>query len=145
MARLTLALLCAAGASACNSYSSGAAEADLLDIGLHTASDVASDDCESPRTSWHPIGAAGAGPGGVPAARLAAVAFVYRNDPPRRPYTVIGTVRARIASADCEPDLIFQIRGRATSQGCDAVVIGDRRAEPGGGAVQDGSCLVFAR
>lgn len=145
MVRLALALVAAASATACHGYSSGPAAADILLIAVHSTAEVAEDDdCDLPRTTFHPK--AGASPGTMPAARLTGVAVVYRRDPPRRPYSIAGTMRTRVSDGSCiSPDLIEEIRDQAAVHGCDAVVVGDEMRTADGGAALDGSCLVFSR
>ncbi|HKE16323.1 MAG TPA: hypothetical protein VKB80_15725 [Kofleriaceae bacterium] len=132
----------AAAASACHSYSSDAAASELLAIALHTADDVASTDCDLPRTSFEPS----AGTAGVSGARLTAVALVYRKEYPRRPHSVIGTVRASVArDSPCLTDLVAEIRGRAAAEGCDGVVVGDETSTAERRTALEGACLTFSR
>lgn len=139
----TAAPLLAASASACNSYSSGEAASEILAIALHTADDVASTDCDLPHTSFDP---SGAGPTAVPGSRLTAVAIVYRKEFPRRPYSVTGTVRASVArDSPCLTNLIWEVRGRAASEGCDGVVVGDETSTADQRTALEGACLTFSR
>lgn len=128
-------------AGACQSYSSGKTGGDLILIAARTA-DGATDDCDSPRTSFQPTSPS-TGDLGV---RLTAVALVYRHEPPRRPHSVIGTLRSSVsADSMCLSDLVGEIRGRAVVEGCDAVVVGDEATGADRLTSLEGSCLVFAR
>jgi hypothetical protein len=145
MARLALALLAAVSASACNSYSSGAAVADLASIAVRSATDVALNDCQLPRSRFHPTGAAGAPSLIPPGARFTRLA-VYRGDPPRQPHAVTGVVRAHLGSDSCSnADLVEEVVAVADARGCDAVVVGRQVPTADGGASLDASCLAFHR
>lgn len=143
MLRVAAAFLLAALASACQSHSSGKTGSDLLVIAARTADDTATGDCDSPRTSFRPISPPSAGNLGV---RLTAVALVYRDEPPRRPHSVIGALRSTVsADSRCLHDLIGEIRDRAIAEGCDAVVVGQEVTGADRRTSLEGSCLVFAR
>jgi hypothetical protein len=145
MLRVTLALLAAAMASACQSYSSGKASSDLVLIALKTADDTASTDCDPPRTSFHPTGQPATRQVSL-GTRLTAVALVHRRQAPRRPHSVIGTVRSSVAEDSlCLTDLTREIQGRAVVEGCDAIVVGDEVSTEDERTLLEGSCLVFTR
>jgi hypothetical protein len=141
MVRLTLSLVAAAvSASGCQSYTSSQTGADLITIAVKSV-DEASIDCGVPHTTFESSGAA------VPAgSRLTAVAIVYRKELPRRPHSVIGTVRTSVRrDSPCPTDLIAEVRGRAVVEGCDAVVVGEEMSAAGGRTALEGVCLAFSR
>lgn len=141
MVRVAAALILLVVAGACRSYSSGKAARDLILIAARTADD-ATDDCESPRTSFQPTSPSTSNLG----VRLTAVALVYRHEPPRRPHSVIGTLRSSVsADSMCLSDLVGEIRGHAIVEGCDAVVVGDEATGADRRTSLEGSCLVFPR
>jgi hypothetical protein len=144
MARLALALAATVSASGCNSYSSGAGVADVVEVAARTANDVALNDCQLPRSVYRPTGAATQS--AVPAgARFTKVA-VYRGDPPARPHAVTGIVRAHVGAEPCSnADLIEEVVALADARGCDAVVVGRQVPTADGGASLDASCLSFHR
>jgi hypothetical protein len=145
MARLALALAAAVGAGACNSYSSGAAVADMAEIAVGSVTDVALNDCELPRSRFRPTGAVGA-PSLVPAGARFTRLAVYRGDPPRQPHAVTGVVRAHLGANSCSnADLVQEVVAVADARGCDAVVVGRQVPTAGGGASLDASCLAFHR
>jgi hypothetical protein len=144
MARLALALAAAVSASGCNSYSSGAAVGDVVEIAARTANDVALNDCQLPRSVFRPSGAATRS--AVPAgARFTKVA-VYRGDPPARPHAVTGIVRTHVDAEPCSnADLVEEVVAVADARGCDAVVVGRQVPTAHGGARLEASCLSFPR
>jgi hypothetical protein len=147
MVRLTLVLLAATCAGACQSDSSARASSELLLIALKSAHAVASTDCDLPRTSFRPDGGSGAGRVSPAGLRLTAVAVVYRRNAPRHPHAVVGTVSASVPrDSACVTDLVAVIRDRAAAEGCDAIVVGEEAAMAAGGRTSlEGSCLVFSR